>query len=120
MKRYYDERGMRVPMSRGDSKRPKASDVLLFMFFSALICTCAYFVTVAVKSTLEVEEMKAQEEERERIQRTVKTVSAEALCGISTSNGESIRLYVMTDPEEGYEYIVSDRGGVCVRLRRDD
>lgn len=37
-----------------------------------------------------------------------------------TYNGESIRYYVMTDPDTDVQYIVNDRGGMCVREFPDE
>ena len=37
-----------------------------------------------------------------------------------TYNGEMIRWYVFTDPDTQVQYLVNDRGGVCVREGRED
>lgn len=36
-----------------------------------------------------------------------------------TYDGETIRWYVMTDPDTGVQYVVNDRGGCSVRVRKD-
>lgn len=32
-----------------------------------------------------------------------------------TSDGSIIKVYVITDPDTNVQYVVSDRGGICVR-----
>ena len=47
------------------------------------------------------------------------TVRHDSLDVTRTYNGELIRWYVFTDPDSGVQYLVNDRGGVCVRERRE-
>lgn len=43
----------------------------------------------------------------------------DSMCVTYTYNGEAIRYYVMTDPDTQRQYIVNDRGGMCLREKRD-
>ena len=35
-----------------------------------------------------------------------------------TNDGDTIRVYVVTDPDSQVQYVVSDRGGICPRYDR--
>lgn len=39
----------------------------------------------------------------------------DSMCAVHTYNGETIRFYVMVDPDTQVQYVVNDRGGMCVR-----
>ena len=47
-------------------------------------------------------------------------MSHDSMTVVHTYNGETIRFYVMTDPDTQVQYIVSDRGGICVREGNDE
>lgn len=42
-------------------------------------------------------------------------LSTDAMAQIYANDGTSICLYVITDPNDGTQYVVCDRGGVCPR-----
>lgn len=43
----------------------------------------------------------------------------DSMCVSYTYNGEAIRWYVVTDPDTQRQYLFNDRGGVCLREKRD-
>ena len=43
----------------------------------------------------------------------------DSMCVTYTYDGQAIRYYVMTDPDTQRQYIVNDRGGMCLREKRD-
>ena len=42
-------------------------------------------------------------------------ITHDSMTAVHTYDGETIRFYVMTDPDTGVQYIVNDRGGMCLR-----
>lgn len=118
--RYYDERGVRVPRSRDDAQRPKASDVLWVVFFLMLLLACTYLSVYSMHQADRISELESANAEQERIQTMGGTVGMDPMCEIRTSSGDIIRLYVIPDPDEGQEYIVSDKGGICVRVKNEE
>ena len=56
---------------------------------------------------------------------TVKPADADlpkqdSLAATFTAEGDSIKLYVIIDPDSGIEYLVSDHGGITPRVKRMD
>lgn len=118
MSKVYNEQGVRVPKSREDAKRPTTVSAFLVALCAILFVACCCLAVANIRSTSESNELKATVERQERKieqQRTDGTVGMDAMCGIHTTSGDIIRLYVMTDPDRGTQYVVSDKGGICPR-----
>ena len=50
---------------------------------------------------------------------TEPTIRHDSMGATHTYDGETIRWYVFTDPDTQIQYLVNDRGGCCVRERRE-
>lgn len=98
--RYYDEKGRRVPAPRHDTM---PSNGVLVGVGVAIVATL-----VAMAIALHVYRQETQKPVEHR-------VTHDSMCAIHTYDGETIRFYVMTDPDTQIQYIVNDRGGMCVR-----
>ncbi len=53
---------------------------------------------------------------KEQAEVPAKKVVHDSMCATHTYGGETIRWYVMVDPDYRVQYLVNDRGGCCVRL----
>lgn len=53
---------------------------------------------------------------REQSELPTHKVTHDSMCATQTYDGETIRWYVMVDPDYRIQYLVNDRGGCCVRL----
>jgi len=47
-------------------------------------------------------------------------ITHDSMTDVHTYDGETIRFYVMTDPDTGVQYIVNDRGGMCLLENPDE
>lgn len=101
MVKYYDERGFRVPAPRRDSTEPKG------LILGVGVAIVAALLTMAIALHAYRQENQKPVEHR---------VTHDSMCAIHTYDGETIRFYVMTDPDTGAQYVVSDRGGITPRL----
>lgn len=118
MGKVYNEQGVRVPKSREDAKRPTTVNSFLVALCAILFVACCCLAVANIRAASEASELTATVERQERKieqQRTDGTVGMDAMCGIHTTSGDIIRLYVMTDPDTGTQYVVSDKGGICIR-----
>ena len=52
-------------------------------------------------------------------EQTERLITHDSMTAVHTYNGETIRFYVMVDPDTGVQYIVNDRGGMCLRENPD-
>ena len=77
---------------------------------AALIVACI-FLTWAMHHAKTKEEAKQQEATEQR----PKGPTHDSMTVTYTYDGEAIRYYVMTDPDTQRQYIVNDRGGMCLR-----
>lgn len=103
--KYYDERGFRVPAPRHDSTEPKG------LILGVGVAIVATLLTMAIALHVYRQEVQKPVEHR---------VTHDSMCAVHTYDGETIRFYVMTDPDTQIQYIVNDRGGMCVREGLDD
>jgi hypothetical protein len=103
--KYYDERGFRVPAPRKDSTEPKG------LILGVGIAIVATLLAMAIALHVYRQETKKPVEHR---------VTHDSMCAVHTYDGETIRFYVMTDPDTQIQYIVNDRGGMCVRESASD
>lgn len=103
--RYYDEKGRRVPAPRHDTI--PSNGVLVG------VCVAIVATIVAMAIALHVYRQETQRPVEHR-------VTHDSMCAIHTYDGETIRFYVMTDPDTQIQYIVNDRGGMCVREGLND
>lgn len=85
------------------------------------IITFQFLVIIALGFALRVNSNKLKtltEEAKVEVTQTPEvdmTKAMDAMTRIYTNDGTPIDLYVMTDPDRGTEFVVSSRGGVCVR-----
>ena len=49
-----------------------------------------------------------------------KSVTRHEPAPLTTAGYGSVRVYVVTDPVTGVDYLVTDRGGICVREGKDE
>lgn len=56
---------------------------------------------------------------REQYELPTRKVTHDSMCATHTYDGETIRWYVMVDPDYQIQYLVNDRGRCCVRLDGD-
>lgn len=103
---YYDKAGRRVPTPRHDIVPSNGATIAVVLVALVLI------VGIGVWSWLgQMEVIRAAREDEER----QSLVRHDSMCAIHTYDGETIRFYVMTDPDTQVQYIVNDRGGMCAR-----
>lgn len=101
----YDGRGRRVPTARR-GRRP-SDGAALGMALAAVLLAGALAAWLILD----------REAERREAQRVPVVVGPthDSLTVAYTYDGEAIRAYVITDPDTGAQYIVTDRGGICRR-----
>lgn len=99
MTHYY-----RVPTPRHDARRPNpvAVGIVILLVSSMVIFLLGL---MAYRQTKEIASKPV--------------VTHDSMTVIHTYDGQKIRFYVMTDPDTNIQYIVNDRGGMCVRERDD-
>lgn len=106
--RYYDRSGRRVPAPRHDvvpSGTMTTVTVLLLLAFLAVVVS--YIV-------------KWYQTYGHKTYTTDTPKTHDSMTMTHTYNGESIRIYVITDPDTQVQYLVTDRGGICRREPRDE
>ena len=108
MVRYYDEKGRRVPAPRHDTIPSRG------MLVGVGIAIVSIFLVISI-ALLVHRDREAQEMEEYEQEKAAKLVTHDSMTAIHTYDGETIRFYVMTDPDTQIQYIVNDRGGMCVR-----
>jgi len=102
---YYDRTGRRVPTPRHDIVPSNGTTI------AAVLVALVLIVGIGVWSWMsQMEVIRAAQHDEEQ-----SLVRHDSMCAVHTYDGETIRFYVMTDPDTGVEYIVNDRGGMCVR-----
>lgn len=106
---YYDRNGRRVPAPRHDVVPSNGSTAALVVVAIILIIGAGVWAWLSQREMIEAS--KATETEH--------LVTHDSMTAIHTYNGETIRFYVMTDPDTGVQYIVNDRGGMCLRENPD-
>lgn len=107
---YYDRAGRRVPTPRHDIVPSKGATIAVVLVALVLI------VGIGVWSWMGQREVIAASKAAEQ---TEHLVTHDSMTAVHTYNGETIRFYVMTDPDTGVQYIVNDRGGMCLRENPD-
>ena len=108
MTKHYDIYGN--PTSPQGRKSGGAASVALGLVVCAAIAVaCLFFVFVANRA-----KPKADTKQQEQ-QAKPKGPTHDSMCVTYTYDGEAIRYYVMTDPDTQRQYIVNDRGGMCLR-----
>lgn len=101
---YYDKGGRRVPAPRHDTVPSNGATIALVLVALVLI------VGIGVWAWLgQMEVIRAAQSERDA------AIRHDSMCAVHTYDGETIRFYVMVDPDTQVQYIVNDRGGMCVR-----
>lgn len=108
---YHDKSGRRVPAPRHDVVPSNGSTLALVVVALVLI------IGVGVWAWLNQREVIAASKAAEQ---TEHLITHDSMTAIHTYNGETIRFYVMTDPDTGVQYIVNDRGGMCLRENPDE
>lgn len=102
---YYDRTGRRVPTPRHDAVPSVGATIAVVLVALVLI------VGIGVWSWMsQMEVIRAAQKDEEQ-----NLVRHDSMCAVHTYDGETIRFYVMTDPDTQIQYIVNDRGGMCVR-----
>lgn len=107
--KYYDETGRRVPAPRHDKVPSNASTALLSLFFVAVIIGLGVWALMSQGHVILASESAMKAEKSEHL------ITHDSMTAVHTYDGEIIRFYVMTDPDTQVQYIVNDRGGMCVR-----
>lgn len=102
---YYDRNGRRVPAPRHDVVPSNGATVALIIVAIVLIIGAGVWAWLGQREI--VEASKATKSDV--------LVTHDSMTAIHTYNGEIIRFYVMTDPDTNIQYVVNDRGGMCVR-----
>lgn len=120
MTRYYDEVGKRVPSPRGKETIPNGITVLMICVAIVAIVIAFWMSIVATRQGREIEALNTKLEAKQREDKLNDLVSMDAMCGIHTTDGDVIRLYVLKDPDRGVEYVVSSKGGVCPRVENSE
>lgn len=103
MTRYYDQYGKRVPSPRND--HVPSNSITLFVLLFLVIMTIAFGV-ISYRHDKKVTDTKP-------------VITHDSMTAIHTYDGQMIRFYVMTDPDTNIQYIINDRGGMCVREHED-
>ena len=107
---YYDKTGRRVPAPRHDVVPSNGSTLALVVVALVLI------IGAGVWAWLNQREVIAASKAAEQ---TEHLITHDSMTAVHTYNGETIRFYVMIDPDTGVQYIVNDRGGMCLRENPD-
>ena len=94
-----------TPTPRNKRDLPPAKFAILF----ALLCLAVF---AAIQWTSGCKKVADESDEKP-------TITHSSLAPTYTYDGEVIRWYVFTDPDEGVQYLVNDRGGCCPRLDRN-
>lgn len=80
------------------------------------LVACAMLVVACLIITFVVNRAKPKAETQQQAQQTKpKGPTHDSMTVTYTYDGEAIRYYVMTDPDTQRQYIVNDRGGMCLR-----
>ena len=108
---YYDGAGRRVPTPRHDIVPSNGATIAVVLVALVLI------VGIGVWSWMNQREVIAASKAAEQTERLI---THDSMTAVHTYNGETIRFYVMTDPDTGVQYIVNDRGGMCLRENPDE
>lgn len=106
---YYDKTGRRVPAPRHDAVPSKDHTVAMTIVAIVLIMGFAVWAYLSQHDVIEASKSANVEH----------LITHDSMTAVHTYNGEAIRFYVMTDPDTGVEYIVNDRGGMCLRESSD-
>jgi len=80
----------------------------------ALISTLV-IIALGVWAHMQTKALNLASQEVSEPSETEHLITHDSMTAVHTYNGETIRFYVMTDPDTGVQYIVNDRGGMCVR-----
>lgn len=107
---YYDRNGRRVPAPRHDTVPSNASTIALIVVAIVLIMGFAVWAYLSQHDVIEASKSANIEH----------LITHDSMTAVHTYNGETIRFYVMTDPDTGVQYIVNDRGGMCLRENPDE
>lgn len=107
---YYDRYGRRIPTPRQDATSNINSNVVMAVVAMIIV---AGFAVWAYMSQCAIADASKDAKEANRI------MTHDSMTAVHTYDGETIRFYVMTDPDTNVQYIVNDRGGMCVREQRD-
>lgn len=105
--RHYDQYGRRVPSSRNDVRPSYGLTVFVSLLFLS-------FITVIVTLLMQWYQLR-----QTNGQTRSKYTTHDSMTITYTYNGETIRYYVMTDPDTQIQYIVNDRGGMCKREAKE-
>ena len=108
MTKYYDSTGRRVPGPRHDSV-PSTSMTALLVFAIILFVSVITMFLYNKNETTQTTNIDAPSH----------LITHDSLTAVHTYDGETIRFYVMTDPDTGKQYLVDDRGGMCLREEQD-
>lgn len=108
MTQHYDFYGNPTNPQRRRSGGP-ASVALGLVVCAALAVACLFIVFVVNRA-----KPRAETQQQEQ-QAKPKGPTHDSMTVTYTYDGEAIRYYVMTDPDTQRQYIVNDRGGMCLR-----
>lgn len=108
---YYDKGGRRVPAPRHDTVPSNGATIALVLVALVLIVGIGIWAWLG-----QMEVIRAAQKDAER----QNLVKHDSMCAVHTYDGETIRFYVMVDPDTQVQYIVNDRGGMCVREVTDE
>lgn len=114
MTKYYDDKGKRVPAARTQRSLPEtyATVMLVVSIIAILLGTYAWLERYRISKRVSELEAKAEvskKDERDPLR------THDSFAYTYTHDGDIIRVYVITDPDRGTEYLVSDHGGMCPR-----
>lgn len=102
---YYDRNGRRVPAPRHDVVPSNGYTAMIALVAITLILGIGVWVWLIQSGVFEESEVTDTEH----------LIAHDSMTAIHTYDGETIRFYVMTDPDTQLQYIVNDRGGMCLR-----
>ena len=98
---------------RRQENTSKAAFYFIIVFQFLVICALGFALKVnsnKLKSFTDAEKVEVTTEPEVDMSKSMDSMSR-----IYTNDGTPIDLYVIPDPDRGTEFVVSSRGGVCVR-----
>jgi hypothetical protein len=90
------------------------------MMVVAVVLVVGFLIAVVKGLMAYRAERQARADEAARDAKILRMTAKDCLGRVVTESGEDIRLYVITDPDDGTQYVVSDHGGVCERGSNED
>lgn len=99
----------RKPTPRDGRRRVRRGHLVLGLACASVILAVGWWVWSAYRGSVAMDEAAEP-------QLPVHKVTHDSMCVTYTYDGETIRWYVMIDPDTSVQYVVNDRGGCTPRL----